>query len=670
MIDTLRSFIQHGGDFNALALELWRFQVSNSASYGLFCGNQTPRSWQEIPAVPVALFRDVTFTTFPPFMAQSIFRTSGTTGKRGQHLLQNTEIYDLGAEQHMRQIIGGVPSIGLSLVSPASDSSLGHMCRAFAPQMRQGFDLDVGVRRAFCWEYLESATQALFVPGTAFAFDALLSGRQKPCPLPEGSVIMVTGGYKGRRTALDSEDLASALQRIFRGTRIVGEYGMTELSSQLWSPTLDSHFIPPPWMRVLAVDPQTGQATTGRGQLRFIDLANHQTVIAIETRDEGIVHPDGSLTLLGRLPDAPARGCSLTVEAVDGHFKHTDPQTVDIQPPPQKEFTPHDRPLSPEPVCKALRNLATHPQIAAWAQGISPPNAQWGFEHCIQSIDENGLVDVLSKGVRPHQIAIVVSYGVFVSGLEWIAMAAASGAEVLIKAPKEGAQIYEDFASALQAEGLPVRCTTHYDLGQPDWIIAFGSNETIQKLHRQYPSTPIQSYGHRFSLAVVDAQKSDVQALARSILAYDTRGCMAPVACFVLNHTPEWDSALAEALHADSLQYPAGAADPLLGPERRRRMGLASIYGRTIQLSDAMLLTIPSDFFFPTALPRTAVIHPLENISQLHNILQPWIDQISSIGWDIASDPPDFNVRIVPVSELQRPSFPRHHDGQPMWRQA
>ena len=84
----------------------------------------------------------------------------------------------------MRQVIGGVPAIGLSLVSPAPDSSLGHMCRAFAPHMRQGFDLDVGIRRQFCWEYLESAQDAIFVPGTAFAFDSLVSGRQAPGPLP------------------------------------------------------------------------------------------------------------------------------------------------------------------------------------------------------------------------------------------------------------------------------------------------------------------------------------------------------------------------------------------------------------------------------------------------------------------------------------------------------
>ena len=106
------------------------FQVEHSVSYGRFCGQLVPKTWKEIPAVPVALFRDVAFTTFPPFLARVTFRTSGTTGQRGQHILQDTDVYDFGAAKQMQAVIGGVPKDGLSLVSPAPDSSLGHMCRS------------------------------------------------------------------------------------------------------------------------------------------------------------------------------------------------------------------------------------------------------------------------------------------------------------------------------------------------------------------------------------------------------------------------------------------------------------------------------------------------------------------------------------------------------------
>ncbi|MCA9573747.1 MAG: acyl-protein synthetase, partial [Myxococcales bacterium] len=72
----------------------------------------------------------------------------------------------------------------------------------------------------------------------------------------------------------------------------------------------------PPWLRVSAVDPTSGEPVPpGQpGQLRFLDLCNLDSTLHVETLDEGIVHPDGRVTLIGRLPDAPARGCSLAVE--------------------------------------------------------------------------------------------------------------------------------------------------------------------------------------------------------------------------------------------------------------------------------------------------------------------------------------------------------------------
>ena len=90
---------------------------------------------------------------------------------------------------------------------------------------------------------------------------------------------------------------------------------MTELSSQLWG-TPETSYHPPPWLRAVAVDPVTGtpRPPGEPGQLRFVDLANLDGSVAVETLDEGIVHPDRSVTLRGRLAGAPVRGCSLTVE--------------------------------------------------------------------------------------------------------------------------------------------------------------------------------------------------------------------------------------------------------------------------------------------------------------------------------------------------------------------
>jgi len=126
---------------------------------------------------------------------------------------------------------------------------------------------------------------------------------------------MVTGGFKGRQVALDDDGLYAAIRARLKPARLVTEYGMTELSSQLWGRPGEA-YRPPPWLRVVAVDPHTGEPVPpGQpGPLRFYDLCNVDSTLGVETLDRGSVQADGGVVLEGRLEDAPARGCSLTVE--------------------------------------------------------------------------------------------------------------------------------------------------------------------------------------------------------------------------------------------------------------------------------------------------------------------------------------------------------------------
>ena len=92
---------------------------------------------------------------------------------------------------------------------------------------------------------------------------------------------MITGGFKGKTQEIEADELIERLHHLFPNTSIVGEYGMTELSSQMWSRSLSDRFMTPPWLKVVAVDPKSGIALPNGsvGQLKFIDLANHQTVL-------------------------------------------------------------------------------------------------------------------------------------------------------------------------------------------------------------------------------------------------------------------------------------------------------------------------------------------------------------------------------------------------------
>jgi len=317
MKDAIRSFLEDGGDFESTALSLYRWQRENNPEYDRFCGDVNVRAWTDIPAVPTTLFRDLSLTCFPVEDATHVFRTSGTTaGSRGAIHLMDTEIYTLSARRHAEKCLGPLPKKGVSLAPSAVDSSLGHMCAEFVPGMPNFFSSEEGVHSSEAWAALSAMAkegEALFVPGTAFAFADLLEEDHAPVVVPAGTVVMVTGGFKGRRREVPATILHQQIATRLPGAQIVGEYGMSELASQLWAIPAGSAFLPPPWMRVVAVDPWSGEVST-RGVLRFFDLANHQTVLAIETQDVGVVMPDGRVKLEGRLEGAIPRGCSLTVE--------------------------------------------------------------------------------------------------------------------------------------------------------------------------------------------------------------------------------------------------------------------------------------------------------------------------------------------------------------------
>ena len=109
-------------DFSSLALALWRAQIEANPGYRALCEGFVPTRIEEIPAVPVRLFRDLPLTSFPPEEATVVFRTSGTTGGRGVVRMRDTRLYDLGARAHAEAIVGPLPPCGASLVARLTDS--------------------------------------------------------------------------------------------------------------------------------------------------------------------------------------------------------------------------------------------------------------------------------------------------------------------------------------------------------------------------------------------------------------------------------------------------------------------------------------------------------------------------------------------------------------------
>ena len=136
---------------------------------------------------------------------------------------------------------------------------------------------------------------------------------------------MDTGGFKGRARETERGVLLDQYQKRLGipPERVVGEYGMTELSSQFYETRLSDNrrrFVGPPWVRTRAIDPETLHPIPfgERGLLAHWDLANAWTVLAVLTEDVGVVYEDG-FELEGRAPGSELRGCSLaTEELLDG----------------------------------------------------------------------------------------------------------------------------------------------------------------------------------------------------------------------------------------------------------------------------------------------------------------------------------------------------------------
>jgi hypothetical protein len=337
-----RGVEQPGSDaeFDELARAIFAFQFEHCAVYRAYCEQQkrTPETiehWKQIPAVPTGAFKEFALTCFPLEEATAEFHTSGTTqGKPGRHYLKSTELYEASIlpnfAAHLLPDGARLPMLVLT-PSPeqAPHSSLAHMMGVV---MRE-FGAEGS---AFCAERMveelrraERAKQPVFLLGTAFAFANFFEDcakRNLKFQCAQGSRAMETGGFKGRVREVPKRELYAMFECILgiAPSRVVNEYGMTELSTQFYDETLRAGRqsdlkIVPPWARVLVIDPNTGKETAAneRGLIRVYDLANLWSVMSVQTEDIGI-RRDRGFEIVGRAAGAEARGCSLSAET----FRH------------------------------------------------------------------------------------------------------------------------------------------------------------------------------------------------------------------------------------------------------------------------------------------------------------------------------------------------------------
>ena len=321
-------------DFQALALKVFQYQFRRNLYYQKFCAlekksPQNVNNWKDVPAMPALAFKELVLTSFAPRARVRVFHSSGTTREiKAAHFFDTLRLYERSLLPVFEKNLlpGGGKYSFYFLMPPAKEaphSSLSYMMDAVNRRFARGrgkFYVKKDVPQfARLMADLKKEKGKAMVLSTAFAlkgFLDFLAAKKTRFGLVRGSRLMETGGFKGRIKEISKKALyAQCSSRLGISAKdCVSEYGMTELSSQMYAGP-SGRFAGPAWLRTLVVDPRTGkEAKKGSaGLLRHVDLANRGSVMAVQTEDMGRAVGDG-FELLGRAKGSELRGCSLSYE--------------------------------------------------------------------------------------------------------------------------------------------------------------------------------------------------------------------------------------------------------------------------------------------------------------------------------------------------------------------
>jgi hypothetical protein len=309
--------------FVDVCLNSFHFQYAHNPVYRQWCDlNRVDvaavKTLTGIPALPVSFFKTHTVTT-TSFSAETVFESSGTTQMQAsRHFVKDISLYRQSFLQAFTLFYGDVKNWCILGLLPSylerKHSSLVMMVDELVKlsgHPQSGFYLDEHEKLSDTLQQLEKRQQKTLLIGVTFGlldFAAAFPQHLKH------TIVMETGGMKGRRKELTRAEVHGLLVEGLGVDKIHSEYGMTELLSQAYSKG-DGRFVCPPWMKILVRDEEDPLSVkeSGRGILQVIDLANLYSCSFIAIEDVGIIYEDGSFEVWGRLDNSDIRGCSLLV---------------------------------------------------------------------------------------------------------------------------------------------------------------------------------------------------------------------------------------------------------------------------------------------------------------------------------------------------------------------
>ncbi len=313
-------------NFDKIALQIFEFQYNNNLVYKQFCdllkkSPESVTSINEIPFLPISFFKTHQIITSKINNKLDIlFTSSGTTGVvTSSHYVTDLNLYKESFTKGFNQFYGNPEDYTILALLPSylerEGSSLVYMFDHLIKQSSNKnsgfylFNLDELIDKI---DFLESQNKKIVLIGVTYALLDLIEKRSFKL---KNTIIMETGGMKGKRKELIREELHDILCKGFGVTKIHSEYGMTELLSQAYSKG-DGIFECPPWMRVVIRDTEDSLSYIPNekiGGINVIDLANINSCSFIATQDLGKKYDNDTFEVLGRFDNSDIRGCNLMV---------------------------------------------------------------------------------------------------------------------------------------------------------------------------------------------------------------------------------------------------------------------------------------------------------------------------------------------------------------------
>ncbi|WP_046743027.1 LuxE/PaaK family acyltransferase [Kordia zhangzhouensis] len=316
--------ISNDATFEKHAFHIFRHQFENNRTYRSFCDllyvhPSDVKKIEEIPFLPIQFFKSHKIVSNQKNI-QEVFTSSGTTGNNtSKHLVTDISLYEKSFQKGFEYFYGAIEQYVVLALLPnyleRKGSSLVYMVNDLikrSKSVESGFYLDNIEELTKKLIRLDNEGKKVLLIGVSFALLDLVETTQFQL---KNTIIMETGGMKGRRKEIIRAELHQQLRKGFGVNEVHSEYGMTELLSQGYS-NGKGIFKSPPWMKILTRDTEdalTIQPYGKSGGINIIDLANINSCAFIATQDLGKVYEDNTFEVIGRFDHSDIRGCNLMI---------------------------------------------------------------------------------------------------------------------------------------------------------------------------------------------------------------------------------------------------------------------------------------------------------------------------------------------------------------------